>query len=65
MSNSLIKTNKDNVIFKLKSMMGSDEKIKTVTVRTTLKTDKAEHTVWEIFKRDFSIATFQNSKKNK
>lgn len=63
---------KDNVPSKgsatrdlLNQMIGENEIIKQVTVKTTVKTDVAEHTVWEVGKKNGDKAIFSNTKNKK
>ncbi len=65
MDNSLIKGTRDRTISKLKEMISPDETIQQISRRTTVKTNKGEHTVWEVGKKNGDIAVFAHSKKKR
>lgn len=65
MSNKLTNIIKDLAISTLKDMIGSDEEVKQISRKTTVKTNKGEHTVWEIGKKNGDVAVFSHSKKKK
>lgn len=65
MSNKLMNIVGDVAISTLKNMISPDEKVKQVSRRTVVITDKGEHTVWEVVKKSGATAIFSNSKKKK
>ena len=65
MGNSLTKIIGDIAISKLKDMISPDETVQQISRKTTIKTNKGEHTVWEIGKKNGDVAVFSHSKKKK
>lgn len=62
MSKDLIKSGGSAIVSILKDMIKPEEVVKQITRKTTVKTDTAIHTVWEVAKKT-GVATFKNTKK--
>lgn len=62
---NMIKKGGKSVATILQEMVSPTEIVEQITVKTTVKTDEATHTVWQVGKSNGNTATFTNTKKNK
>lgn len=62
---NMIKKGSNSVNTILQQMINPTETVNRVTVKTTVKTDEATHTIWETRNKYGNTATFTETKKRK